>query len=167
MYNICWGSYLTRNLQKQGLANDMTLKQWFYKLFSKTADTNKIADADKIADIQETVDTQTGNLHADKGSIVVGKAADGTRLTVNNISVSEEAIAAYANKLNLSQAEVEAVSDYLKDVETYYRYLPLKGMGDNSGLRLRFPLVGYQHNRCKCWVSASYNPAYANVTVPV
>ena len=84
----------------------------------------------------------TGDLYAEGGSIVVGQARDGAQITVNNVSVSAEVIRRYAASIRLPAAQAEAVSrDFLMDIEAYYRHLPLKGMGDNSGLRLKFPLV--------------------------
>ena len=89
-----------------------------------------------------SADVTTGDLYAKNGSVVVGQVKDGAQITVNNVSVSDEVIRRYAASIRLPAVQAEAVSrDFLVDIEAYYRYLPLKGMGDNSGLRLKFPLV--------------------------
>ncbi|MCB1849720.1 MAG: SUMF1/EgtB/PvdO family nonheme iron enzyme [Gammaproteobacteria bacterium] len=86
--------------------------------------------------------TVTGNLQAGDGGVVVGQARNGVRITVHNWSVSDQTIRRYAAVLSLPADQAERVTrDFLQDIEAYYRYLPLKGMGDNSGLRLKFPLV--------------------------
>ncbi len=84
----------------------------------------------------------TGNVEARNGAVAIGVAQDGAAITVYNLSVSDAVVKRLARQGDLSTERAEkATRQFLDFVENYYRYLPLKGMGDNSGLRLRFPLV--------------------------
>ncbi len=96
-----------------------------------------------------TKENRPGDLHsnigevtAKNGGVVIGTATDGTSVIVNNISVDNDAVKALLQGSNLTDREAANITfDFLNYTAEYYRYLPLKGMGSNSGLRLNFPLV--------------------------
>ena len=105
--------------------------------FGKKTANMMVSSSNDSADI-----SISGDLQASNGSVVIGQAADGTAVTVNNWSVPESMVQQHASHLKLAKEHAEQVTrDFLQDIEIYYRHLPLKGMGDNSGLRLHFPLV--------------------------
>lgn len=113
-----------------------TLRNWF------VSSANRELASEDNHQTTNTAPWQGRDLFAKDGAVVVGQTHEGTQITVNNWSVSESTIRHYAAAIRLPTEKAEAVSrDFLGDIEAYYRYLPLKGMGDNSGLRLRFPLV--------------------------
>jgi hypothetical protein len=82
-----------------------------------------------------------GEIHAESGGIGIG-IVKGSTVTVYNIAVPDSVVSVHAAKMGLPLEQATQITrDFLTDIEHYYRYLPLRGMGDNSGLRLKFPLV--------------------------
>ena len=80
-------------------------------------------------------------VHAQEGGVDIG-IVNGSAVTVYNISVPDNVVSVHAGKMDLPFEQATRITrDFLTDIEHYYRYLPLRGMGDNSGLRLKFPLV--------------------------
>ena len=91
--------------------------------------------------IQSGQQTNIDKIQAQHGGVGIGKV-NGSLVTVYNISVPDNVISLHAGKTDLPLEQAARItSDFLNDIVAYYRYLPLKGMGDNSGLRLKFPLV--------------------------
>ena len=75
------------------------------------------------------------------GGVSIGMA-NGSPIMVYNLTVPDEVVRLHAGKTNLPQERaIQITRDFLTLIEKYYRYLALKGMGDNSGLRLHFSLV--------------------------
>ena len=86
--------------------------------------------------------TTIGAMTASQGAVAVGVAKDGSTITVYNITVPDAVIHTLAQQSELSAERATAATRaYLEYTQQQYRYLPLRGMGDNSGLRLKFPLV--------------------------
>ncbi|MEJ1374697.1 MAG: hypothetical protein RPU34_07030 [Candidatus Sedimenticola sp. (ex Thyasira tokunagai)] len=79
------------------------------------------------------------NIEASGGSVSIGVAKDGSQITVNNIQVGEAVIRQLAHPPGRDAEQVTC--SYLEYIESYYGLLKLKGMGNNSGLRLNFPLI--------------------------
>ncbi|MCX7092242.1 MAG: SUMF1/EgtB/PvdO family nonheme iron enzyme [Methylobacter sp.] len=81
------------------------------------------------------------NVSAQNGGIAVGQA-NGSTIIVYNQSVPDQVIKLQARGLKLPTERAQNITrKFLEDIQTYYRYLPLKGMGNNGELRLQFPLV--------------------------
>ncbi len=87
-----------------------------------------------------------GSIKSGDGSISIGEARDGSQITVNNIQLDAALIQQLVQQLIEKKEPSEATTErdagaYLDYIQSYYRLLKLKGMGNNSGLRLVFPLI--------------------------
>ncbi len=96
--------------------------------------------AQQIQPQQQTI--VTGDIESRAGGVAIGVAQDHSKIIVYNLEVSAATIQELARSTTLPEKRAElAARQFLGFIQRYYRYLPLKGMGDNSGLRLRFPLI--------------------------